>query len=202
MSKLMCYVGLNPVGGSATANGIAQTEKPRGGGIAVFEVDADGRSLDYKGCVPKPAKAGALNYARETGILYAVDESKTPGRGDQEKGSAVYAFKVDQATGALTELNHVPSMGPNPTDILAIPSIAADYSSGAVLISWIVTSYLLASAAFLLPFGRLADIMGRKRLYIAGIFLLGLSTLACVFAPTANILIILFSCLIIKLKSL
>ena len=129
MSKLMCYVGLNPVGGSATANGIAQTEKPRGGGIAVFEVDADGRSLDYKGCVPKPAKAGALNYARETGILYAVDESKTPGRGDQEKGSAVYAFKVDQATGALTELNHVPSMGPNPTDILAITSRKAVYTA-------------------------------------------------------------------------
>jgi EmrB/QacA subfamily drug resistance transporter len=77
---------------------------------------------------------------------------------------------------------------------LAIPAIAADFSSGAVLISWIVTSYLLASAALLLPFGRLADIMGRKRLYVIGIFLLGISTLLCVFAPTANILIMLRIC--------
>jgi EmrB/QacA subfamily drug resistance transporter len=77
---------------------------------------------------------------------------------------------------------------------LAIPAIAADFTSGAVLISWIVTSYLLASAAFLLPFGSLADIMGRKRLYVIGIFLLGISSLLCVFAPTANILIILRIC--------
>lgn len=129
MSKLMCYVGRNPVGGSNTAGGIAQTEKPRGGGIAIFEVGADGYSLDYRGFVPKPAKAGAICYAKETGILYSVDECKTPGRGDLEKGSNVYAFKVDQNTGALTELNHVPSMGPNPTDIVAIPSRNAVYTA-------------------------------------------------------------------------
>ncbi|HNX27983.1 MAG TPA: MFS transporter [Syntrophomonadaceae bacterium] len=77
---------------------------------------------------------------------------------------------------------------------LAIPAIAADFSSGAVLISWIVTSYLLASAALLLPFGHLADMIGRKRLYVTGTFLLGISTLLCVFAPSANILIILRIC--------
>lgn len=77
---------------------------------------------------------------------------------------------------------------------LAIPAIAADYSSGAVLISWIVTSYLLASAALLLPIGRLADIIGRKRIYVTGISFLGVSTLACIFAPTAEILIILRIC--------
>lgn len=74
---------------------------------------------------------------------------------------------------------------------LAIPAIGEDFSSGAVLISWIVTSYLLASAALLLPFGRLADIMGRKRIYVIGIFLLGISSLLCAFAPNASILIIM-----------
>lgn len=129
MSKLMCYVGLNPVGGSSTAGGLAQTEKPRGGGIAIFAVGDDGHTLDYQGFVPKPVKAGALCYVKETGVLYAVDECKTPGHGDLEKGANIYAFKVDKATGMLTELNHVPSMGPNPTDIVAVPARRAVYTA-------------------------------------------------------------------------
>ncbi len=129
MGKLMCYVGLNPVGGSTTAGGLAQTEKPRGGGIAVFEVKADGHSLDYKGCVPRPVKAGALFYARETRMLYAVDEKKTGGRGELASGSAVYAFHVNQETGMLEYVNHVPSMGPNPTDVTAIPAKKVLYTA-------------------------------------------------------------------------
>ena len=50
MKRFMCYVGLNPVGGSSTAGGMAQVEKPRGGGIAVFEVGENGYSLEYRGC--------------------------------------------------------------------------------------------------------------------------------------------------------
>lgn len=118
MRKLMCYVGLNSVGGGNPA-----------GGIAIFEVGADGHTLNYKGSTPKPVNAGALCYVKQTGVLYAVDERKTPGRGDLEKGSNVYAFKVDQATGALTELNHVPSMGPNPTDVVAVPARSAVYTA-------------------------------------------------------------------------
>ncbi len=49
MKRFMCYVGLNPVGGSNTAGGMAQMEKPRGGGIAVFEVGENGYSLEYRG---------------------------------------------------------------------------------------------------------------------------------------------------------
>ncbi len=120
MGKLMCYVGLNPVGGSKTEGGLAQTEKPRGGGIAIFEVEDQGRTLSFKGSAPKPVKAGALYYARSTGILYAVDEKKTGGRGELQDGSAVYAYRVDPRDGSLQYLNHVPSMGPNPTDLTAI----------------------------------------------------------------------------------
>lgn len=128
MSKLMCYVGLNPVGGKKPSDGIAQTEKPQGGGIAIFEVGADGHSMDYKGFVPAPAKAGALNYAKETGVLYAVNEVKTGGRGsaELEKGSSIYAYKVE-ADGSLTYMNHVPAMGTNPTDVVAIPEKKALY---------------------------------------------------------------------------
>lgn len=77
---------------------------------------------------------------------------------------------------------------------LAIPSIAVDFPSSAVLISWIVTSYLLASAALLLPFGSLADMIGRKRVYVIGIFLFAIATLLCALATSAKILIIMRIC--------
>lgn len=129
MGKLICYVGLNPVGGSSTKDGIAQTEKPHGGGIAIYEVKEGGRALKYIGSVEKPVKAGALFYAKETHTLYAVDEKKTGGRGELEKGSSIYAYRVDGSTGALSYINHVPSMGPNPTDVAAIPEKKVLYTA-------------------------------------------------------------------------
>ncbi|NLC38652.1 MAG: MFS transporter [Clostridia bacterium] len=52
---------------------------------------------------------------------------------------------------------------------LAIPSIGEDFQASAYLLGWVVTSYLLASAAFLVPAGRLADLIGRKKVFITGI---------------------------------
>jgi len=44
---------------------------------------------------------------------------------------------------------------------VALPSIGREFSMDAVLLSWVATSYLLAAAMFLVPFGKLADIEGR-----------------------------------------
>ncbi len=49
---------------------------------------------------------------------------------------------------------------------IAMPAIARDFSMDAVLLSWVASSYLLAAAIFLLPFGRLADIVGRKKIFV------------------------------------
>lgn len=37
-------------------------------------------------------------------------------------------------------------------------------------------AYLISSAVFLLPFGRLADMLGRKRLFLAGVVLFGVTS--------------------------
>lgn len=73
---------------------------------------------------------------------------------------------------------------------LAIPPIGQEFSSSALHLSWIVTSYLLASAALLLPLGRLADIIGRKKIYVIGIFLFAICTFLCSLAHSINQLII------------
>lgn len=73
---------------------------------------------------------------------------------------------------------------------LAVPSIGRDFNSSAILLSWVVTSYLLSSAAFLVPFGRLADIVGRKKIFLAGVAAFSLFSLLCGLARSIESLII------------
>ena len=54
---------------------------------------------------------------------------------------------------------------------IALPSIGREFAMDAVLLGWVATSYLLASAVFLVPMGRIADIYGRKRVFICGTLL-------------------------------
>lgn len=51
---------------------------------------------------------------------------------------------------------------------VALPDVARDLGVDAVTLSWIPMSYLMAGAAFTLAFGRLADMYGRKRIYLLG----------------------------------
>jgi MFS family permease len=52
---------------------------------------------------------------------------------------------------------------------IALPTIAIEFSIDAVTIGWVASAYLLASAVFLVPFGRIADIHGRKKIFSAGL---------------------------------
>jgi len=51
---------------------------------------------------------------------------------------------------------------------IALPYIQQDLSADAIMLSWIVTAYLLSTAVFLVPAGKIADIYGRKRLFPIG----------------------------------
>lgn len=73
---------------------------------------------------------------------------------------------------------------------LAIPSIGGEFQTSAVALGWVVTSYLLASAAFLVPTGRLADIIGRKKVFVTGIALFGIFSFLCGLAGSIEALIL------------
>ncbi len=51
---------------------------------------------------------------------------------------------------------------------VALPSIGHELSMDAISLSWVTTGYLLASVVFMVPFGRIADIYGRKKVYSWG----------------------------------
>ncbi len=72
---------------------------------------------------------------------------------------------------------------------IALPSIGSEFSLNAVVLGWVSTSYLLAAAMFLVPFGRLADIVGRKKLFVVGLALYSAGSLLCVAAPSGALLI-------------
>lgn len=72
---------------------------------------------------------------------------------------------------------------------IALPSIGAEFTADAVLLGWVQTTFLLASAICLVPFGRLADIKGMKKVFLTGIAVFTLSTLFCGLAPSVHALI-------------
>jgi len=72
---------------------------------------------------------------------------------------------------------------------IALPSLGKELSLDAVTLGWIATAYLLSSAALLVPFGRIADIYGRKRIFACGIGIFTFSSLLSGLANSATMLI-------------
>jgi EmrB/QacA subfamily drug resistance transporter len=54
---------------------------------------------------------------------------------------------------------------------LSVPAIGHEFKASAVLIGWVITSYILSAAALSVPFGRLSDIIGRKYILVIGILI-------------------------------
>ena len=73
---------------------------------------------------------------------------------------------------------------------VAMPFIAKEFGLSAVAIGWVVTAYMLAAAMFLVPFGRLADLVGRKRVFALGICVNIAGTALGALAPSTLFLIL------------
>jgi EmrB/QacA subfamily drug resistance transporter len=72
---------------------------------------------------------------------------------------------------------------------VALPSIERDLHITISELEWVVTAYALTFAALLITGGKLADLYGRRRIFIVGLAIFTLSSLACGFAPSAGFLI-------------
>jgi EmrB/QacA subfamily drug resistance transporter len=72
---------------------------------------------------------------------------------------------------------------------IAIPNIAKDFSMSAVGSSWVSMSFLLASAMFLLPFGKIGDLYGRKKLFLLGNIVFAFSSILCALSYNGFLLI-------------
>ena len=73
---------------------------------------------------------------------------------------------------------------------IALPAIGRDFHTGIAGLQWVMTSYILTLAAFLLIGGSLGDRFGRRKVYLIGIVWFALASAACGFAPSVVFLII------------
>ena len=73
---------------------------------------------------------------------------------------------------------------------VAVPSIGRELRMGPAAMSWVATSFLLGVGVFLVPMGRLADIVGRKKVFLYGIAIFAAVSLLCATARSAYALLV------------
>lgn len=72
---------------------------------------------------------------------------------------------------------------------IALPKISSEFSLNAVQMSWVTMSFLMASAVFLVPFGKIGDMFGRKKIFLWGNLFFLIATLFCALSGSGNFLI-------------
>ena len=73
---------------------------------------------------------------------------------------------------------------------VAFPDIASDFEGTSLAtISWVLNAYNIVFAAFIVAAGRIADLLGRKRLFEWGIVIFTLASLLCAAAPSIGLLV-------------
>jgi EmrB/QacA subfamily drug resistance transporter len=73
---------------------------------------------------------------------------------------------------------------------VALPEMARELKLSAVMISWVSLSFILAAGALLMPMGRVADLRGRKTIYLIGLSGFTVFCLASAVAPNALVLLL------------
>ena len=73
---------------------------------------------------------------------------------------------------------------------IALPTIERDLSLTAIELSWIITSFILGTALFMLPAGTWGDRYDNRKLFKWGLILFTFSSLLCYFSPNGNWLIV------------
>jgi EmrB/QacA subfamily drug resistance transporter len=72
---------------------------------------------------------------------------------------------------------------------IALPTIGFDFGADAVLLNWVTNGFLLAAAIFAVPFGRIADIHGMKKIFTYGMIIFTIASLFCALSPNTLSLI-------------
>src|SRR6516165_12394456 len=73
---------------------------------------------------------------------------------------------------------------------IALPNIAHSFPGTSIsTLSWVLNAYNIVFAAFLVAAGRIADLLGRRRMFVFGLEVFTLGSLLCAVAPSTGTLI-------------
>ena len=107
----------------------------------------------------------------------------------QGKDISTKAYRNRILFNACLATSLVPFMGSSIN--LALPHIAREFSMNGIVQSWTITSYLLLTAILQVPIGRLADILGKRTVFISGLTVFAITTFCCGFATNGVVFIVL-----------
>jgi len=111
------------------------------------------------------------------------------GRDEAVAGSAERTPSVRWALGSLALSTLLSSLGISIANV-ALPTLAQAFTASFQEVQWIILAYLLAITILIVSVGRLGDIVGHRRVLLAGIFLFTVASILCGVAPTLWMLIV------------
>jgi EmrB/QacA subfamily drug resistance transporter len=78
---------------------------------------------------------------------------------------------------------------PTAAVVVALPAIHAEFNASIEELQWAVTAFYIPETALLIAAGRIADVFGRKRMFLLGAALFAIGSIVAAAAPTAEVLI-------------
>ena len=73
--------------------------------------------------------------------------------------------------------------------VVALPKIQTDLDFSQASVAWVINGYVLMAGGFLLLGGRLSDMFGRRRLFLAGVLVFGVASVTCGAAVSSSMLV-------------
>src|SRR3954465_5074436 len=110
----------------------------------------------------------------------------------KKTASAMVGLPPERRRWAITAISVAVIMASLDTAIanIALPAIAANLHVGPADVIWVVNVYQVALVATLLPLGALGEIVGHRRIYLGGLLLFTLASLACACAWSLESLLV------------
>ncbi|MDR3305246.1 MAG: MFS transporter, partial [Clostridiales Family XIII bacterium] len=72
---------------------------------------------------------------------------------------------------------------------IAVPIIGKEFHSSAIMLGWVISSFMFCTAVLAVPFGRIADIKGRRGILILGILIFAVGSALSIFSTSMPLLI-------------
>src|SRR3990172_4634476 len=72
---------------------------------------------------------------------------------------------------------------------VALPSIGRELNMGPIMLGWVNTAFLLTIAPLLIPFGKIADIYGCKKIFVGGVWVFFVAAVSISLSPSGPFII-------------
>ncbi|MBQ3620556.1 MAG: MFS transporter, partial [Methanosarcinaceae archaeon] len=126
------------------------------------------------------------------GPIPGNDSGQIPGKNaGQENMTLSHRLKRREKTAILFAVSVATFIVPFASSMtnLSLPMIGEEFGVSTESLGWVSTAYLFMTSMTLMPLSRFSDIAGRKKIFLAGSFIMLLSLVFCFLAPSYHVFI-------------